>query len=67
MIFQVKRASDQFETKINRYVIPMKGTQEPYSSPIWISPIWILLMFWMNSRTYSKKFLPSIEWFVGLE
>ena len=62
MIFQVKRASDQFETKINRYVIPMKGTQEPYSSPIWI-----LLMFWMNSRTYSKKFLPSIEWFVGLE
>jgi hypothetical protein len=33
MIFQGKRAPDEFETKINRYKVPIKGTHGPYSSP----------------------------------
>jgi len=34
IIFQGKRAPDQFETKIKRNIVPIKGTQGPYSSPI---------------------------------
>ncbi|KAL2943615.1 50S ribosomal protein L6, partial [Bienertia sinuspersici] len=34
LFFQGKSAPDQFETKINRNIVPIKGTQGRYSSPI---------------------------------
>ncbi|KAL2933293.1 putative membrane protein C17A5.08 [Bienertia sinuspersici] len=34
MIFQGKRVPDQFKTKTNRNIVPIKGTQGRYSSPI---------------------------------
>ena len=47
-----KRAPDQLETKINRKIVPKKGTHVAYSS----SPICVFAKSRINSVMYSVRF-----------